>query len=249
MIPIRSQKARSPLDASHRRRGFTLPELLVSSLVLLIVTGAVFEQIAHMQKRSNAESLKTDMSRQAREFADQTVRDLHAAGYPPASMYGNLPDNTDSRVAAGLVSVSPTQILMEGAINGDGIVYSVTIAYVPSDPNDPACPCLRRMAAPKIPGSPWAQNSTTVYTEAGNVLPPGTGAGRSGQDLFAFYDRNGNQVDVSNATDISTAAGEAKIATIKTVQINVSLQADLRGVGSSGLAGTSISALARIGQQ
>lgn len=249
MILLRRQTPRRPLHASDQHRGFTLPELLVSSLVLLVVTGAVFEQIAHMQKRSNAESLKMDMSRQAREFADQTVRDLHAAGYPPASMYGNLPDNTDSRVAAGLVSVSPTQILMEGDINGDGIVYSVTIAYIASDPNDPACPCLRRMAAPKIPGSPLAQNTTSVYTEAVNVLPPGTGAGASGQDLFDFYDQNGNQINITNVMDISSAAGQATIATIKTVKINLSLQADLRSVASNGVVGTSISAIARIGQQ
>ncbi len=243
------QNSLGSLRTRDPRGGFTLPELLISSLVLLVVTGAVFEQIAQMQRRSNAESLKIDMSQQAREFADQTVRDLHAAGYPRASMYASLSDNTDSRVAAGLVAVSPTQILMEGDVNGDGIVYSVNIAYVAFDPNDPICPCIRRMAAPKIPGSPLAQNTTNVYAQTARVLPPGTGAGQSGQDLFAFYDQNGNQIDVSNGLDISTDAGQAAIAAIKTVKINLSLQADLRGVGSSGLAGTAISAVARIGQQ
>jgi hypothetical protein len=198
-----------------------------------------------MQKRSNAESLKMDMSQQAREFADQTVRDLHAAGYPPASMYANLPDNTDSRVAAGLVAVSPTQILMEGDVNGDGIVYSVHIAYVGFDPNDATCPCIRRMAVPKIQGSPLAQGTTNLYAQTARVLPPGTGLGQSGQDLFAFYDQNGNQIDVSDGMDLSNPT----LATIKTVKINLSLQADLRGVGSNGLAGTAISAIARIGQQ
>lgn len=233
--------------ARDRRRGFTLPELLVSSLVLLVVTGAVFEQIAHMQKRSNAESLKTDMNQQAREFADQAVRDLHAAGYPPASMYADLPDNTDSRVAAGLVAVSPTQILMEGDVNGEGIVYSIAISYIASDPNDLACPCIRRLATPKIPGNPLAQNSTNIYTETAHVLPPGTGAGQSGQDLFAFYDQAGNQIDVSNGLDITT--DPADIARIKTVKINLNLQADLTRAGSSGLAGTAISAIARVGRQ
>jgi prepilin-type N-terminal cleavage/methylation domain-containing protein len=243
----RRKNSRVSQELRDVRRGFTLPELLVSSLVLLVVTGAIFQQIAQMQKRSNAESLKMDMSQQAREFADQTVRDLHAAGHPGPSMYANLPDNTDSRVAAGLVSVSPTQILMEGDVNGDGIVYSVTIAYVASDPNDPACPCIRRMAAPKIPGSPLAQNTTSVYTETAHVLPPGVGAEQSGQDLFTFYDQSGNQVDVSNGVNIGTDA--AGIARIKTVKINLSLQADLRGVGANGFAGDAISAIARIGQQ
>jgi prepilin-type N-terminal cleavage/methylation domain-containing protein len=245
----RRQNSRLSRQRRDGQRGFTLPELLVSSLVLLVVTGAVFEQIAHMQKRSNAESLKVDMSQQAREFADQAVRDLHAAGYPGASMYANLPDNKDSRVAAGLVSVSPTHILMEGDVNGDGIVYSVTITYVASDPSDPTCPCIRRMTAPKIPGSPLAQNTTNVYTETSHVLPPGTGAGQSGQDLFAFYGQNGNQIEVSNGLDLNTPGGPEKLASIKTVKINLSLQADLRGVVANGLAGTAITAVARIGQQ
>lgn len=243
------RRLNSPISPRDRRRGFTLPELLVASLVLLVVTGAVFEQIMQVQKRSNAESLKMDMTQQAREFADQAVRDLHAAGYPRASMYSSLPDNTDNRVAAGLVSVSPTRILMEGDVNGEGIVYSVLISYVASDPNDPACPCIRRSSAQKIPGSPLAQTTASVYTETAHVLPPGTGAGQSGQDLFAFYDQNGNQIDVSNGVDISTNAGQATITSIKTVRINLNLQADLGGVGSSGLAGTAISAVARIGQQ
>lgn len=240
----RSQSAAifAPRD---KLRGFTLPELLVSSLVLLVVTGAVFEQIMQVQKRANEESVKMDMSQQAREFADQMVRDLHAAGYPRASMYANLPDNTDSRVAAGLVSASPTQILMEGDVNGDGTVYSVNVVYVASDPNDITCPCVRRMAVPKIPGSPLAQNTTNLYTETARVLPPGNGPGQSGQDLFAFYDQNGNQIDVSNGMDLSNPT----LATIKTVKVNLSLQADLHSVGSAGLAGTSISAIARIGQQ
>ena len=233
--------------ARDRRQGFTLPELLVASLVLLVVTGAVFEQIMQVQKRSNAESLKMDMTQQAREFADQTVRDLHAAGYPSASMYSLPTDNTDPSVAAGLVSVSPTHILMEGDVNGEGTVYSINIIYVPFDPNDITCPCIRRMAVGKISADPLAQPTATNYTETSRVLPPGSGIGQSGQDLFVFYDQNGNQIDVSNSPDIGSHSSD--IARIKTVKINLSLQADLNPVGASGSTGTSISAIARVGRQ
>ncbi|HZU31578.1 MAG TPA: prepilin-type N-terminal cleavage/methylation domain-containing protein, partial [Candidatus Angelobacter sp.] len=91
-------------------RGFTLAEVMISLLILITVTGAVFSQINQMQKKSNTEAIKVDLSQEAREFIDQTVHDLHRAGYPNAAMYSNpLADTT--KVAVGLVSVSPTQIL------------------------------------------------------------------------------------------------------------------------------------------
>src|SRR5207302_4623942 len=131
-----------------------------------------------------------------REFVDQMVRDLHMAGYPGATMYSD-PRADTSKVAAGLVSISSTQILMEGDINGDGYVSSVNIYYVESDANDPICPCIRRSAARKIPGSSLAQPSSPNYTETEHVFPPGTGTGESGEDLFSFYDQTGNPIDAS----------------------------------------------------
>jgi prepilin-type N-terminal cleavage/methylation domain-containing protein len=228
--------------AKRRQSGFTLIEILTSLLILTIVTGAVFEQINKMQKRSSSEAMKLDMDQQARDFLDQTVRDLHAAGYPSASMYSN-PTLDPTKVAAGLVSVSSTQILMEGDVNNDGTVYSVNIWYVANDPNDPNCPCIRRSAFGKS-----AQDSlnqpTTIYTETNHVLPPGAGAGQSGEDLFAYYDQNGNAVPIGGGVDISTPASQALIASIKTVKINLSLlsQRDLE----SSFIRTSMSATARL---
>src|ERR1051326_3495167 len=119
-------------------RGYTLLELLISMAILLTVTGAVFEQINQMQKKSGAEAMKLDLNQAAREFLDQTVRDLHMSGYPAASMYSNPQDT--SRVAQGLVSVSPTQILFEGDVNNDGTFYSVNIQYLANDPNNSSNP-------------------------------------------------------------------------------------------------------------
>jgi prepilin-type N-terminal cleavage/methylation domain-containing protein len=207
--------------ANQRARGFSLLEMLISLLLLAVVSGAVFEQINRMQQRSSSEAIKVDMSQQAREFLDQTVRDLHMAGYPNASMYSN-PTTYPSMVAAGLVSVSSTQILLEGDVNNDGNVYSVKIWYVANDLNDPNCPCIRRSAITKINADSFSQ-PTTNYTETQYVLPPGTGAGQSGEDLFTYYDQNGNVVNIAGGTDISTPAGQALISSIKTVKINLSL--------------------------
>ena len=230
------------VKASKRReQGFTLVELMMSLLILSIVTGAVFEQINQMQKKSSSEAMKLDMNQQARDFLDQTVRDLHMAGYPSAAMYSTPAPL--KMVAAGLVSVSPTQILFEGDVNNDGTVYSVQINYVDSDPNDSNCPCIRRSAMPKIESDSFSQNTTLLYTETTGVLPPGQGPGQSGEDLFTYYDQNGGAVPVTGGADIVHSPDT--IAKIKTVKINLSLLSK-RDIDSNTLIRTSMSATARV---
>ena len=232
-------------ETKRTSAGFTLLELLISLLILAVVSGAVFEQINRMQKRSSAEAMKLDLNQQAREFLDQTVRDLHMAGYPAASMYSN-PLASPSKVAAGLVSVSPTQILLEGDVNNDGNVYSVNISYVANDPSDPNCPCVRRSAATKIDADSFSQPTNPAYTETEHVFPPGTGAGQSGEDLFAFYDQNGNPVVIGLGADISTDAGKVTLASIKTVKINLSLVTNQRDPESGGYVRSAMSATSRL---
>ena len=226
-------------------RGYTLLELLIVMVILVTVTGAVFEQIDAMQKKASSEAMKLDMNQQAREFLDQTVRDLHMAGYPGASMYSN-PLLRPSQVAAGLVRVSPTEILLEGDVNNDGNVYSVDISYVANDPNDSTCPCIRRSAQAKVDADSFSQPSNPTYTETQSVFPPGTGAGQSGEDLFAYYDQNGNAVPVGGGIDLHSAP--SLIATIKTVKINLSLLTNQRDPASGGLISTSMSATSRLNQ-
>jgi hypothetical protein len=185
--------------------------------------------------------MKLDMSQQARDFLDQTVRDLHMAGYPSANMYSTPPRL--SMVANGLVSVSPTQILLEGDVNNDGTVYSVQINYVAADPNDSNCPCIRRSAMAKIDADSFSQTTTPNYIETTGVLPPGQGAGQSGEDLFTYYDQNGNVVPVAGGIDIRASA--ATIAAIKTVKINLSLLSR-RDIDSNTLIRTSMSATAKV---
>ncbi|HEX7286307.1 MAG TPA: type II secretion system protein [Candidatus Angelobacter sp.] len=228
----------------HALRGFSLIELMISMLVLLTVTAAIFEQISRMQKKSASEAVKLDLHQQAREFVAQTVRDLHMAGYPNISMYA--PTATDvSKVAAGLVSVSPTSILMEGDVNNDGNVYSVLISYVAADPNDPNCPCVRRGAVAKIPADSLSQPIASSYSETQNVLPPGIGAGLAGEDLFTYYTKDGIPVDVGAGTDINT--DPTKIASISTVRINLTLLSNAGDLENGGSMGASLSGTAKVG--
>src|SRR5579859_268749 len=105
------------------QRGFTLIELMMVVLLLSIVVGAVFSQIERAQVRYRVEDQKVDLTQQEREFIDQFTRDLHQAGYPSASMLG--PGATANQIAAGVLSVSGNDLVMEGDVDGDGDRKSV----------------------------------------------------------------------------------------------------------------------------
>jgi prepilin-type N-terminal cleavage/methylation domain-containing protein len=251
-MPSSSPRLLRRTNAKNRvTAGFTLIEMLISLAILVIVTGAVFQQINSMQKKSASEAVNVDLTQQSREFINQTVRDLHMAGFPGPGMYSS-PVVRQSLVANGLVRVSPTEILLEGDVNNDGAVESVDILYVASDPNDPNCPCIRRSAQPKIDADSFSQPTNLFYTETQQVFPPGTGAGQSGEDLFAYYDQNGNPVPIGNGVDISTPAGsttpsgQALISSIKTVKINLSLLTNQRDPQTGGFLRTSMSASSRL---
>lgn len=226
--------------------GFTLMEVLVSLLILVTVTGAVFEQINSMQKKSASEAVNVDLTQQARDFMGQTIRDLHMAGYPTASMYSVDPLARPSMVANRLVRVSPTEILLEGDVNNDGAVESVDISYVASDPNDPNCPCIRRSAQAKIDADSLSQPTNLNYTETQQVFPPRTQASLSGEYLFEYFDQNGNTVDLSTGNDLSTAQGAINLANIKTVKINLSLLTNQRDPVTGNFVRTSMSASSRL---
>lgn len=237
-----SRSPRLVLRTNAKKRkisGFTLIELLVSLALLVTVTGAVVQQINSMQKKSASEAVNVDLTQQSRDFLNQTVRDLHMAGYPGTGMYSSVAH--PSLVAYGLIKVSPTEILMEGDVNNDGAVESVDITYVASDPNDPNCPCIRRSAQPKTDFDSLSQGTNPLYTETQQVFPPGTGAGQSGEDLFTYYDQNGNVVPVGAGT-----TDPAIILTIKTVKINLTLLTNQRDPVTGNYLRTSMSASSRL---
>ncbi len=210
----------------YKQRGFTLLELMVSILVLMIVMGAVFSQVTNVQKTAKTDSMKLDLTQESREFVDQFSRDIHMSGYPISKLYQTGWDNTSQYVAAGLVKASPTQLLFEGDVYGDGHVYSVSYVYVASDVNDPQCPCIRRGVVQKVAGSPLpatdggAQGTPIYYTEVQGVIDPTN----LSQKVFTYFDANGNPIDVGSGISIATAPATIQLIDAIKVNLNVRTQ-------------------------
>ena len=185
----------------RNQAGFSLLEIMVAMLVLVIVMGAVFSQINQIQSRTKTESMKLDLTQESRAFVDQFARDLHMSGYPISTVYQTNPGPRDQHVAVGLVFASPISLRFEGDVYGDGNVYSVLYTYVAQDNNDPTCPCLRRSVVPKVTGDNWysglgGQTNPSYFTEVQNVITP---QGQS-QDLFTYFEGNGSAVSVGSCT-------------------------------------------------
>ena len=187
-----------------RQSGFTLIEMLMVVLLLSIVVGAVFSQIDRAQVRYRVEDQKIDLTQQEREFIDQFTRDLHQAGYPSAPMYGG--SGSANQVALGVTSLSSNDIVLEGDVDGDGLVDVVEYSYFDgsgwssSAPNP--CPCIRRSQLAKGTAGP-----ATTYTQVQNAI---------GNSFFTAFDINGNT--------ITLPASAADLKRIKTVQITLTTQ-------------------------
>lgn len=182
--------------------GFTLIELLMVVLLLSIVVGAVFSQIERAQVRYKVEDQRTDLTQQEREFIDQFTRDLHQTGYPSLKMFG--PGVALNNVAVGLLSLSTNDVIMEGDVDGDGVVETVEYSYydgaVWPGPGPNPCPCMRRSQLSKGAGGP-----ATNFTQVQNVI---------GASFFTAYDVNGNTIPLP----------AANLSQVKSIQITLTTQ-------------------------
>jgi prepilin-type N-terminal cleavage/methylation domain-containing protein len=230
---------------NSRARGFSLVELLVATVILLTVVAVVMGYISTAQRRFDTEQTKIDMTQQSREFMDQMARDLHMAGYPNQRMYqpGFLPAPNwfDSPVVAtGIVSLSTTQLLMEGDVDSDGFVDAIRYQLVADFPAFPgpavSCPCrLQRGRLQKQAGGPLGQPLPPWFVEAQGIINSagaiplgnvGNGAfgGYTATPIFQAYDVNGAPIPLPvDINSIDLATGKPWTTEIRTIRVTLNL--------------------------
>lgn len=216
-----------------RQSGFSLLELMISLLILGLVTGAVFSQMGGAQQRMSAETVKLDDFQEARDFVDQFFRDINEIGYPNTRMVDTTsvlwspslttqisqgtayiwasPYIDDNRFAIGLVKIDANTIQFEADTNGDGSVQSVSYMINGSG----TCGlCLQRSQVAKVTGDPLLGQTPNWGTEVNDVVST---------PIFKYFDFNGNQI-TTLPVDISTQAGAQTIASIRTIQISLTIR-------------------------
>jgi|SRR5688572_25663449 len=198
-------------------RGFSMIELMIAMVILMIVVGGIFGVIDVVNQRSRTEQAKLDMFQEAREFMDQMSRDLHQAGYPSPRHYleGVLtqdPVVNDEQNAVGIVKVDDGDLWFEGDVDGTGVVS--VVRYHLDTSTDNGCPCLRRSQLPKIDGAPVDGQTPEVY----QIQVQGV----QNTDIFAAYTRGTTGTPITLPVDFS--ANGATIASVDTVKATLSLR-------------------------
>ena len=108
-------------------RGFTVVELLVTAAVFSIITTGVLSMVASTYQRYANESSRNEVIWQGRAAIDLMVRELRAAGYPPANTHavaGVTPPNSNL-VATTFLTATGTQVVFEADLDDNRIVERV----------------------------------------------------------------------------------------------------------------------------
>jgi prepilin-type N-terminal cleavage/methylation domain-containing protein len=203
--------------------GFSLLEMMVVVLILSIVTGGIFAQLDMAQQRAFSEQVKLDNFQEARDFVDQFFRDVNQIGYPNSRMVDTTtgaswtpplvvaPLINDNRLAIGLVKIDANEARFEGDMNGDGVVQSIIYMINGSG----SCTlCLQRSQVDKVSADPLTGQTTNWGTEVNDVISNPT---------FSYFKVDGTQV-TALPVDISTASGAQTIASIKTIQVSLTIR-------------------------
>ena len=191
-------------------------EMMIVMVLVMAISGVILQTINVVGSRSASEQSKTDVFQEAREFMDQMSRDLRQAGYPsPRNLDPSLfnqanPYMNDHRAAAGLVSVSATDLQFEGDTDGTGQVK--VIHYHLDTDTANGCPCLKRSELVKVDGDPLTEQTSEIY----QVEVQGV----KNTSIFSVYN-NGDAISLP--LDITTAGGNT-IAQADTIQAMLTLE-------------------------
>jgi prepilin-type N-terminal cleavage/methylation domain-containing protein len=249
---------KSGFPRRHRQeQGFSLIELLVAVSILLLIMAGVFSQVARLQQFSVSQDLRRDMFANGRQLLDQFDRDLRSAGYPNRNNFRTSGltsysfvttspvENNSNLSTKSLIFVSPTTVMFEGDMDGNGIVDSVAYQYSAAAPNGVTarCPCILRAEVPKVNGDPYAGQSTlnNLNVVLENVQAPGNNS-----PVFTFYDSSGvQQTPPSGGWTYDTAgAATQTIATLRMVKMTINMQGEYKDSYTKQFASASLTKLA-----
>jgi type II secretory pathway pseudopilin PulG len=207
-----------PGPNSLKQHGFSLLEMTLATLILMLTMGVVFQQLSTAQYRTANEQSRLDDFQQVRDFVDQFFRDIKEIGDPNSRMFDlsggawspalQSPLINDSRLAIGLVQIDANSIKFEGSVNGITGVQSITYMV---NGSGTCTQCLQRSQADKVNGSPLTSQASNWGTEVNDVVST---------PIFRYFDTTGMEI-TALPVDIGTTAGANTIATVKTIQINL----------------------------
>jgi prepilin-type N-terminal cleavage/methylation domain-containing protein len=198
----------------RRDAGFSLIEMMIVLILVLIIAGVILQVITLTMQRSATEQTKLDMFQEAREFMDQMSRDLRQAGYPsPRNMDPSVFTQStlinDLKASAGVVKVSAGELIFEGDVDNSGTVSSVR--YTLDTSTTGGCPCLKRSVVAKANGDPLTQ-TTSYEVEVQGV---------QNTNIFSAYT---NGTAVALPVDYNSSGGTT-LAAVDTVEAILTLQA------------------------
>jgi prepilin-type N-terminal cleavage/methylation domain-containing protein len=208
-------------------RGFSLIELMIALVILLVIMASIFQVINASTQRASAEQTKLDMFQEAREFMDQMSRDLRQAGNPnprdlSLNVFTQSPIYNDLHAAAGLVNVDTGELWFEGDVDGSGTVSSIRYHLEPTGTN---CPCLQRSQLPKVNGDPYITGTGGQTTPVYNVEVQGVQNTLS-NPIVPIFTAYSNGTALGNPVTISASSGQT-MATVDTIQVVLTVQSSM----------------------